>query len=47
MLNVAIIGASGYTGAELARILYSHPSVSITAATSRQHDGHTFSEVFP
>ena len=47
MLNVAIIGASGYTGAELARILYSHPLVSIAAATSRQHDGRTFSEVFP
>ena len=47
MLNVAIVGASGYTGAELARILYSHPLVSIKAATSRQYDGCTFSEVFP
>ena len=47
MLKIAIIGASGYTGAELARILYSHPLVSIAAATSRQHDGRAFSEVFP
>ncbi|MEN8189139.1 MAG: N-acetyl-gamma-glutamyl-phosphate reductase [Thermodesulfobacteriota bacterium] len=47
MLNVAIIGASGYTGVELSRILCNHPEVRITAATSRQYDGKPLSEVFP
>lgn len=47
MLNVAIIGASGYTGVELARILCNHPHVRITAATSRQYAGQPLSQVFP
>jgi len=47
MINVGIIGASGYTGAELARILCNHPEVQITAATSRQHADRPLSEVFP
>ncbi len=47
MIDVGIIGASGYTGAELARILCNHPEVRITAATSRQHAGQPLSEVFP
>ena len=47
MLKVGIVGASGYTGVELARILSSHPEVEITAATSRQYAGKPLSEVFP
>ncbi len=47
MTNVAIIGASGYTGAELARILCNHPQVSLTAVTSRQYEGKTMGQVFP
>ena len=47
MLKVAIIGASGYTGVELARLLHSHPAVELTVATSRQYDGKPLSEVFP
>jgi N-acetyl-gamma-glutamyl-phosphate reductase len=47
MINVGIIGASGYTGAELARILCNHPEVRITAATSRQNAGRQLSEIFP
>jgi len=47
MINAAIIGASGYTGAELARILCNHSKVNITAATSRQYAGKKISEVFP
>ncbi len=47
MLNVAIIGASGYTGVELARILCNHPEVRLTAATSRQYAGQPLSHVFP
>ncbi|AGF80069.1 N-acetyl-gamma-glutamyl-phosphate reductase [Desulfocapsa sulfexigens DSM 10523] len=47
MLRVAIIGASGYTGVELARILCNHPEFELTAATSRQYAGKPLSEVFP
>ncbi len=36
MLRCAIIGATGYTGAELARILLRHPRVELTALTTRQ-----------
>jgi N-acetyl-gamma-glutamyl-phosphate reductase len=47
MINVGIIGASGYTGAELARLLCNHPDVRITVATSRQYAGRLLSEIFP
>ena len=47
MLRVAIIGASGYTGVELARILCNHPELELTAATSRQYAGKPLSAVFP
>lgn len=47
MLNVAIIGASGYTGVELARILCNHPHVHITMVTSRQYAGQPLSQIFP
>lgn len=47
MLRVGIIGASGYTGVELARILSTHPEVELTIATSRQYAGKPLSEVFP
>jgi len=47
MMNVGIIGASGYTGAELARILCNHPDVEITVATSRQYEGQPLSAIFP
>jgi len=47
MKRVAIVGASGYTGVELARILSLHPQVELTCLTSRQHAGVAFSEVFP
>ncbi|SDP73650.1 N-acetyl-gamma-glutamyl-phosphate reductase [Desulforhopalus singaporensis] len=47
MINVGIIGASGYTGAELARLLCCHPEANISVATSRQYEGRPLSEVFP
>lgn len=47
MLQVGIIGVSGYTGVELARILCRHPKVKISLATSRQFEGKPLSEVFP
>lgn len=47
MLKVAVIGASGYTGVELLRILINHPEVEICCVTSRQHEGQTINQVFP
>lgn len=47
MTRVGIIGASGYTGADLARILINHPAVELTVATSRQYAGQKLSDVFP
>ncbi|MFV1994108.1 MAG: N-acetyl-gamma-glutamyl-phosphate reductase [Verrucomicrobiales bacterium] len=46
-IRVAIIGASGYTGAELLRLLLRHPALEIVCATSRQYAGRSFAEVFP
>lgn len=36
MLNIGIIGASGYTGGELIRLLLNHPKVKIELVTSRK-----------
>lgn len=45
--KVAVIGASGYTGEELVRLLLGHPNIDLVAATSRQLAGKTLAEVFP
>ena len=47
MLNVAIVGASGYTGLELIRLLDRHPQVTISCVTSEQSAGKRISEIFP
>lgn len=47
MIRVGIIGVSGYTGVELARILSQHPEIKITLATSRQFEGKSLAEVYP
>jgi N-acetyl-gamma-glutamyl-phosphate reductase len=47
MLKVAIVGASGYTGLELIRILHCHPEVAVTCLTSEQSAGKRISDVFP
>jgi N-acetyl-gamma-glutamyl-phosphate reductase len=47
MIRVGIIGASGYTGVELARLLCRHPEVELTVVTSRQYEGQPLSRVFP
>ncbi len=45
--KVAIVGASGYSGEELVRLLLNHPHVELTAVTSRQNAGQTIAQVFP
>jgi N-acetyl-gamma-glutamyl-phosphate reductase len=45
--QVAIVGASGYSGEELVRLLLGHPYVELTAVTSRQYAGKSLGEIFP
>ncbi|SFP55066.1 N-acetyl-gamma-glutamyl-phosphate reductase [Tranquillimonas alkanivorans] len=45
--KVAILGASGYTGAELVRLIATHPSIEIAALTADRKAGMTMSETFP
>ena len=46
-IKTAIVGASGYTGMELMRLLLTHPGVELVAATSRQEAGKPIAAVFP
>jgi len=47
MVRVGIIGATGYAGAELVRILFGHPKAALSIITSRQYAGMPFDRVFP
>ena len=47
MVRVGIINVSGYAGLELARILTSHPSATLVAATGRSSVGKTVAELAP
>ncbi len=46
MIRVGIVGGTGYTGAELLRILVGHPQVSLTAITSRAEAGTAVADLF-
>ncbi|BCX47907.1 N-acetyl-gamma-glutamyl-phosphate reductase [Haloferula helveola] len=46
-VKTAIVGASGYTGQELVRLLLMHPGIELVAATSRQEAGRSLGDVFP
>ena len=47
LLPIAILGASGYTGIELIRLLSNHPHVTIAALSADRHAGKQAAEVFP
>jgi N-acetyl-gamma-glutamyl-phosphate reductase len=47
MIKTAIIGATGYTGSELVRILSLHRQVQIVLITSETHQGKLFSDIHP
>ncbi len=46
-VSVAILGASGYAGGELLRLLLDHPNVTVTQVTSRSHLGEYVYQVHP
>lgn len=45
--KIAILGASGYTGAELVRLIATHPGMRIVALSADRKAGQTMAEVFP
>ena len=45
--NIAILGASGYTGAELIRLIATHPSMQIKALSGERKAGQPLAQVFP
>ena len=46
MISVGIVGASGYTGEELVKILQNHSEVNIRSLTSRTHAGKKINDIF-
>ena len=47
VFDIAILGASGYTGAELVRLIATHPSLRIAALSADRKAGMSMGEVFP
>ena len=47
MLNIGIVGASGYTGIELIKILSKHHRLKINHIFSKQYKGQSFKSLFP
>ena len=47
MNRVGVVGATGYAGAELVRILSGHPDIELTVLTSRQYTGVRYDTIFP
>ena len=46
-ISVGVLGASGYTGAELVRLLSRHPQARLRFLTADRRAGHTMGDVFP
>ncbi|SIT11602.1 N-acetyl-gamma-glutamyl-phosphate reductase [Neptunomonas antarctica] len=47
MINVGIVGGTGYTGVELLRLLASHSDVDVKVITSRSEEGVYVADMFP
>jgi N-acetyl-gamma-glutamyl-phosphate reductase len=45
--KIGVVGATGYTGEELLRLLLHHPEVEVTALTSQKYAGVSIDQVFP
>ena len=46
-IRAAVLGASGYTGADLIRLAARHPNIAITALIAKSHAGQALAQVFP
>lgn len=47
VIKIGIVGGTGYTGAELLRLLARHPNASVTLLTSRQEAGRRVDALYP
>jgi len=47
MIRAAVLGASGYTGADMIRLAARHPKIKITALIAKGHAGQSLAQVFP
>jgi len=47
VINVGLVGGTGYTGVELLRILVQHPEVNLKVVTSRGEEGKPVADMFP
>jgi N-acetyl-gamma-glutamyl-phosphate reductase len=46
-IRAAVLGASGYTGADMIRLAARHPNITITALIAKGHAGQMLAQVFP
>ena len=46
-VRAAVLGASGYTGADMIRLAALHPAIQITALIAKGHAGQPLAQVFP
>lgn len=47
VIRIGVLGASGYTGADLVRLALCHPNMKVTVLTANNHAGKPMAEVFP
>lgn len=47
MTKVSILGATGYAGAELLKLILQHPNATLTHITSESHTGQALADVYP
>lgn len=47
MIKTAVVGATGYAGAELVKIIAGHPKVELSILTSKQFAGKPFDQIYP
>ncbi len=47
MINVGVVGGTGYTGVELLRLLAGHPQINVSAVTSRGEAGKAVADIYP
>jgi N-acetyl-gamma-glutamyl-phosphate reductase len=47
MIKASVIGATGYAGAELVRMLLAHPQVEVIYLASKSYAGESFSDIYP
>ncbi len=46
-IRIGVVGGAGYVGAELLRLLFSHPMAEVACAVSRSQDGKKIADVLP